>query len=573
MVKNYYICIILSLIMLVMPIKCKAQSEDHNYVVSETMLNEDGSRSIKSIQYYDGLGRPSILAENGDNSSGKYLYTMTEYDQMGRESRIWLLVVGTTTPNVVDVNTMNSLSDNTYDSDGHAFSEIQYDALGRQTFKTTPGQVWNDHSKGILTNYITNEVNSVRKYVLDSSGNPIVTSGYYPPSSLTGERITDEDGISIETYKDLLGNIVLERRAGNNDTYYVYESGLLKTVIPPQYQLQNDARLLYKYKYDGFGRCIQKTLPGNVIIKYWYDKYGRISFMQDGRLNSGNRFRFYLYDGLNRLAVQGITTDTIGKTNGRYVAKVLFDVGNSSIGNTGYYVVGTGFTFLPTVEIANFYDGYDFLSLQSVQNALNGHDFSKSNPSCATTLQTGSLISTSDGHYLCCVFYYDEKGQLIDSRQTQLDGAVLTNTTTYTFTGQPDSIATSLMLNGTTKLYKEKHIYDQYSNKHVMSTLAYSGFSPVTISEYEYDDLGRVQKKSNHNGNIQTSYNYDLHGWMTGCTATKANGTRLFQEDIHYADNSATNCYNGNISMVRWLSGDNPLGTDICNGTNTHMIL
>ena len=46
------------------------------------------------------------------------------------------------------------------------------------------------------------------------------------------------------------------------------------------------------------------------------------------------------------------------------------------------------------------------------------------------------------------------------------------------------------------------------------------------------------------------------------------NGSRLFQEDIHYADNSnpVINCYNGNISMVRWLSGDNPMGANICSG-------
>ena len=559
--KKYYICIVLSLIMLVCPIISHAQSPNENYIVSETMLNANGTNSIKSVQYYDGLGRPNVLVAGGANSSGKYLYSMTEYDQMGRESRTWLPAVGPTTPDIVDVNAMNSLSSNTYDSDGYALSEIQYDALGRQTFKTTPGQEWNDHSKGITTEYITNDVNSVKKYALDSSGNPIAGSGYYPPSSLTGERTTDEDGISIETYKDLLGNVVLERRAGNNDTYYVYESGLLKTVIPPQYQLQNDTTLLYKYGYDAKGRCIWKRLPGCDPERYWYDRYGRLAFMQNARFGIHN-YRFFLYDGLGRLALQGTC---IGTSSGDYEAKVIFDSTQSGIDNTGYCLCGSESLRHPAVEIANYYDGYDFLSLQSVQNVLNGQNFTKSNPSCATTLQTGSLTATSDGHFLCNVFYYDEKGQLIDSRQTLLNGTVMTDITTYSFTGQPVQTVTSLRMGYMTPTVTETYTYDSKSDKLRSATLSF-GNGAIPVSGITYDDLGRVQTKDYHGGSIRTSYSYDLHGWLTELTSTKANGTRLFQEDIHYADNSATNCYNGNISMVRWLSGDNPMGQNICNG-------
>ena len=50
------------------------------------------------------------------------------------------------------------------------------------------------------------------------------------------ERITDEEGATLETYTDLLGNKVLERHDGDNDTYYIYnDAGLLTYVLPVSY--------------------------------------------------------------------------------------------------------------------------------------------------------------------------------------------------------------------------------------------------------------------------------------------------------------------------------------------------
>ena len=113
----------------------------------------------------------------------------------------------------------------------------------------------------------------------------------------------------------------------------------------------------------------------------------------------------------------------------------------------------------------------------------------------------------------------------------------------------------------------ETNVYDAKSDKLTSTSLNF-GNAAIPVASITYDDLGRVKTRNSHGGNIRTSYTYDLHGWLTGLTATKANGSRLFQEDIHYADNSnpAINCYNGNISMVRWLSGDNPMGANICSG-------
>ena len=90
--KRLYINHLYALVVPVMLAVCassvSAQTPSSNYVVTETVLSADGSNRVRSVQYHDGLGRPSVLASGGMNTSGKYVYTMTEYDLQGRESKI-----------------------------------------------------------------------------------------------------------------------------------------------------------------------------------------------------------------------------------------------------------------------------------------------------------------------------------------------------------------------------------------------------------------------------------------------------------------------------------------------------
>ena len=126
MKNKYYLCSILLPILMNMPQTTSAQTAGQNYIVTETMLDANGTNKVKSVQYYDGLGRPNVLASNGVNTSGKYLYTMTEYDNMGRESKAWLPAVGTPSPDFIDAQGMSTKSTATYQSDGYAFSELEY---------------------------------------------------------------------------------------------------------------------------------------------------------------------------------------------------------------------------------------------------------------------------------------------------------------------------------------------------------------------------------------------------------------------------------------------------------------
>ncbi len=56
--KKMYLCKITPFVSLVMMSmnapRLFAQTTTQNYIVSETMLDSTGSRSMKSVQYYDG---------------------------------------------------------------------------------------------------------------------------------------------------------------------------------------------------------------------------------------------------------------------------------------------------------------------------------------------------------------------------------------------------------------------------------------------------------------------------------------------------------------------------------------
>jgi RHS repeat-associated protein len=406
------------------------------------------------------------------------------------------------------------------------------------------------------TDYITNAQNSVRRYSLNPSG-ALVSSPveYYPANTLTGERVTDEEGHTLETYKDLLGNIILERRDGNKDTYYVYEKGMLRVVVPPLYKTNPSVELLYQYKYDAWGRCIEKTLPGCTPISYTYDLFGRLAFMQDGRMMDEGAYRFYLYDELNRLVVQG-TCSNLPTNMSSLPANVSYEFGNAYVENTGYKVK-TGYN--PTnahIEIVNYFDNYDFLSNSSVNTYIGSADLSNNSHANATSLLTGQIVSTSNGKYLCTALYYDEKGNVIERKETLLNGAVLSTATSYSFTSKPLTTTMTLTRKGVTRTVTQTNEYDQNSDRLVSQQHKYGTKPTVSTAIFTYNDLGQIQTLSQHNGALSTSYSYDVHGWLTDINSVvSGTGTSLFQEKLKYVDATRGMGYNGNISEARWVSG------------------
>ena len=554
--KSKYVFVIVSVFMQLISIAMSAQTPEKNYIVTET--HTDGG-SIKSVQYYDALGRPDLLAKGGVNTKGTYVYSKIEYDKLGRESKNWLPVTSSNvTPDFIDSDIYVDLSNSNYGREQYPYSESKYDVIDRILSKSTPGKEWVNNDKKVKTEYITNDdKEKVIEFSLNAQGIPITTSvNYYPKGSLVGVKITDEDNHTIKTFKDIVGNIVLERRndgRNNIDTYYVYEKGLLRTVIPPLYvsQTKKDNSLLYRYEYDDYGQCVKKTLSGNVVIRYWYDKYGRVAFMQDGLLGR-RKYRFYLYDGLNRLAVQGITSDISDKSDcSQYVAKVIYDTQGMSIGGSGYCLENGLEISDADVEIVNYYDGYQ--CLDKFDAVISQFHIPTSSNVCTTTLKTAQIVKTSSKEKLYRVMFYDEKGRCTNTYSTYLDNMCVNVRTDYSFTDKPTQ-TTKYFWQGDKLVHTVKSVlsYDESSDLLVSETMTLDNNPSVTLYENKYNDLGQIESVKIGDKNVLSEkYSYDIHGWKKKYEFYNAriHYTPAFSEEMKYADGNIP-CYNGNISTI-----------------------
>ena len=195
----------------------KAQDISQNYVSTATMLNAEGTDSLQSVQYYNGLGYPTLSAVTA-GGNGETAYSLMTYDALGREKCKYLPVaVGSSmdykTPE--DIVTASAEANN---GDRTAYSQCHYDALDRITSVEIPGKSWRDNNKRNQSEYLTNTVeDKVLHYLANPNGKytlvkPENTSFlYYPAGSLTKEVQKDADEKTVITFKDLLGNVILQR--------------------------------------------------------------------------------------------------------------------------------------------------------------------------------------------------------------------------------------------------------------------------------------------------------------------------------------------------------------------------
>ena len=114
-----------------------AQDTGRNYVLTSRYLDSLGVRSVTTVQYFDGLGRPSQQCTDGIGTSGRYVHSAVIRDLSGRDSVVWLPAVGGTSPSyLADIP---AAAASTYGDDG-AFSVSSYNPLDRVLRTTTPAR-------------------------------------------------------------------------------------------------------------------------------------------------------------------------------------------------------------------------------------------------------------------------------------------------------------------------------------------------------------------------------------------------------------------------------------------------
>ena len=325
------------------------------------------------------------------------------------------------------------------------------------------------------------------------------------------------------TFTDEMGHVVLTRQmkgSETHDTYYVYDDkGNLCFVLQPMYQSSANLDLYaFQYKYDGLNRCIWKKLPGAGYVEMVYDNADRLVFSQDGNqraLTSGN-WTYYKYDGLNRLTEQGVCTNKVTTS-------------------------GT------TVHIRNYYDNYAFRAQAGFNNS-NFPDDASGNGKGALTASVATVLGSSNKIYTA--HYYDIKGRVVKTVQSNPLGGYDVAATVYTFTNKPATVTHTHTASGkTTRTEVYTYSYDHADRLlKVEHTL---GGTKITLADYAYDNLGRLQSKSLHgSATNKLTYAYNVRGWLTGISGSK------FTQNLYYNTGTGTAKYNGSISSMTWKAGN-----------------
>ena len=336
-------------------------------------------------------------------------------------------------------------------------------------------------------------------------------------------KTTDEDLNVSYTFTDEMGHVVLTRQmkgSETHDTYYVYDDkSNLCFVLQPMYQSSANLDLYaFQYKYDGRNRCIWKKLPGAGYVEMVYDNADRLVFSQDGNqraLTSGN-WTYYKYDGLNRLTEQGTCTNKVTTS-------------------------GTN------VLVQHFYDSYAFRSQAGFNNS-NFPDDASGNGKGALTASVATVLGSSNKIYTA--YYYDIKGRVVKTVQSNPLGGYDVAATVYTFTNKPATVTHTHTASGkTTRTEVYTYSYDHADRLlKVEHTL---GGTKITLADYAYDNLGRLQSKSLH-GSVtnKLTYAYNVRSWLTGISGSK------FTQNLYYNTGNGTACYTGNISSMTWKAGN-----------------
>ena len=535
-------------LLLSVPALCSAQTATENYVKTVTMLDADGTDSLQAVQYYNGLGYPTLSVATAGTDGGTAC-TLTTYDGAGREKRRYLPVPanGLEYIPVSGVTSMGLF----YLDDGF-FTESHYDALDRVTAVDIAGDTWRQAGKQDRTEHLANTLSDlVLHYEAPEDGTYSLTLPentsfeYYPEGTLAKAVSYDADNRSTAVFTDLLGKKIMERTAAG-DTYYVYNDlGQLRFVLTPAFNKISQEKTIYayEYRYDNRGRVVWKKLPGAECVQYWYDSADRMAYMRDTAL--GNRYRFCLYDRFGRLCVQGTCSD--GDRGDSILSATSYTSGSGGVCSTGYtapYSISD-----PQLEIVNYYDTYEFIG-NNLTSAMPALTIGQEQRQHAIGYLTGQVVYATGGEALGTVTVYDRKGQAVRTVRKGLSGHIEDVSTEYTFTGAVDSTEVRVGVGyGGDFTAKTDYTYQCGKKTNMSLSVSHGGTAQSRDTEYTYDAIGRLSTKGRQtirNNKSYCSYTYDVHGWL------KSVSSGGFREDLYYADGLDSACYNGNISTVRW---------------------
>ncbi|WP_461791793.1 DUF6443 domain-containing protein [Pedobacter sp.] len=606
---------ILSILMLSvlssMHVYAQTPSSTQNYVM-ETLVKVPGKTTVASlsgltvgqanrtIQYFDGLGRPLQTVTWQGSPTGKDLVQVFEYDALGREAKKYLPYAEQTAGDGGYKPTGITTQGQYYQPSGgwdanvvktpspYSITVFEPSPLNRVVKQGFPGTAWqpsagaaDDHT--VRTAYGTNSANEVKLWSINGAGNG-ATSSYYQPGRLYKTTIGDEnwkaaDGNAgtTEEYRDFDGRVVLRRTWETStkslSTYYVYDDlGNLRYVLPPavngngqdigsfdETQAVFD-QSIYGYRYDGRRRLVEKKIPGRGWEYMVYNRLDQLVLSQDANQRAGNQWSFTKYDALGRTVTTGMFATAVPRQRTYMQAEVdaesdgtapdhpLWE-GRPANGDYTDVSYPRHSEYAYTRLTVSYYDRYDFPGSATPQYQYVGKS------DMTRGLATGSLTNVlGTGDSLLGIIYYDNYGRVKKTFvQHYKGGAVSANSydevdNVWDFDGTLASTERIHHVDGSAATtISTVQNYDHMGRPRITAH-SINGAAPTVVSESLYNEIGQLRQKKLHNGIQSTAYSYNERGWLRNSTSSE------FSMELKY-DNGTLPQYNSNISGQAYTNG------------------
>ena len=229
------------------------------------------------------------------------------------------------------------------------------------------------------------------------------------------------------------------------------------------------------------------------------------------KARKNGKWTYYLYDNLGRLTEQGECTNQSVTSNAVVQIQNYYD-DYSFVGSTGF----------PVSQFTNDISGYG-------KGALTGQ----------------KVIGFNVCSPVWKAFYYDIRGREVKRVESNAMGGYDVTATVYSFTDKPLILTHTHTSSKKNLVEVYTYSYD-YADRLLKVQHKLDDLGTVTLAEYGYDNLGRLNSKKLGGTAHSSAYSYNIRSWLTGITGGK------FTQTLTY--NNGSTGYNGNITTMNWTA-------------------
>lgn len=565
-----------------------ASHAQDTWVKEKTYTSSDSGSSFTDVTYYDGLGYPVqlVAGKAGGTSAAPNLVTPIVYDNMRRDDAVSYLPYASNEGMNAKVSNVVSKQAQfyagAYPGETRAYAEKVYETspVGRPLSATREGAAWLGHP-ATMDHTVNDSQDDVMRFSYDHGRQAVQRDSIYAPCSLVKTTATNEDGQRSVVFTDVWGKTVCSRQFPDDgtvlETSYVYDlKDSLVCVIQPKGMdslractginaIALDGSFArsncFTYLRDALGRVRRSVVPGGAVTDYAYDQRGRLRLMSTERMKDGpsRMYVMTIYDDYDRPAtrayircaqesVEQIDSSLYVDTIPTYsMVRVLYNASYYPFTDGEQSVQGLPFDDEVDNDISSYISSTGHRGLLKSETIYDVNGISNTYSSANITRNRA--------------YYYDGKGRVIQMRESDSDGPSATYTTFYDLVGNVTTAIEEHVTPGNVS-HTLRTEYTRDARGRVLSCTRIFDGSRLPVITYSYDALGRLAGKDGGSC-LSESYDYDLHGWISGIEAGRGADT-LFSESIRYGSPlkpDAVPLYSGGISEISSLQHGGPVNT------------